>query len=86
MLLLDKVSFVLGIALVILTSAWLASSPHTFYRLYIVLAAVLFGGRFAYYKAHNLHYYMLDLCYLVNLLTAVWLWVFSTSRFSTSDN
>eukprot|EP01025_Chloroclados_australasicus_P042845 TRINITY_DN4557_c0_g1_i11.p1 TRINITY_DN4557_c0_g1~~TRINITY_DN4557_c0_g1_i11.p1 ORF type:complete len:400 (+),score=20.55 TRINITY_DN4557_c0_g1_i11:114-1202(+) len=72
----DKLSFVIGIALVWISAYQLGSEKQSFYKLYIVLSIVLFGARFVSYRMARTHYYMFDMCYFANLGMVIVLWKF----------
>ncbi|KAK9805607.1 hypothetical protein WJX72_007502 [[Myrmecia] bisecta] len=75
-LLRDKVAFVLGTVLATLSAYWLGCSPTTFYRAYTIEAVILFTLRFIIYRAKKWHYYMMDFCYVANVLLLVHIWFY----------
>lgn len=80
-LLRDKLAFVLGTVMAMLSAYWLGWSPTTFYRVYTIEAAVLFTLRWVMYRMKKWHYYMFDFCYVANVLLLVHIWVFPHSAF-----
>ncbi|KAL9543374.1 hypothetical protein PS6_009305 [Mucor atramentarius] len=65
----DKVSFVVGVARL----------PVCIPVYYTVQLCYLITLRFFVYKSKQWHYFFFDLCYYVNLLTLLFLWVFPSS-------
>eukprot|EP00884_Botryococcus_braunii_P011569 jgi/Botrbrau1/20412/Bobra.0006s0068.2 len=78
-LLRDKLAFMLGVVVCMLSAYWLGMSPATFYKLYTYETAVLFGTRFILYRRKRWHYFMFDFCYWANLLLLLHLWYFPSS-------
>ena len=75
-LLRDKITFTLGTLDLLISAYWLGASPKTFYKLYSAKAVVLLALRWVYYRSKKWHYYMFDLCYAVQILILLNVWVF----------
>ncbi|KAG1676541.1 hypothetical protein FOA52_000084 [Chlamydomonas sp. UWO 241] len=58
-LLMDKLSFLLGCTMLWGCAFWLGHAPQSFYKLYTPLAAILIVVRYVTYKKKKLHYYLL---------------------------
>jgi hypothetical protein len=75
----DKVMFVIGMLRLAVESFLLGRFPCQFYLVYTLVGSVLLISRFCYYRWMHWHYFMLDFCYLANLLTLLYLWVWPQS-------
>ncbi|KAI8638953.1 hypothetical protein BD408DRAFT_453371 [Parasitella parasitica] len=75
----DKVSFVVGVGNACITPVIAARLPVWIPIYYIVQLCYLITLRFHVYKSKQWHYFFFDLCYFVNLLTLLSLWVFPSS-------
>jgi hypothetical protein len=75
-LLRDKITFTLGTLDLLISAYWLGASPKSFYKLYSVKAVVLLFIRFFYYRSKRWHYYMFDLCYAVQILIFINVWIY----------
>ncbi|RUS29387.1 hypothetical protein BC938DRAFT_480719 [Jimgerdemannia flammicorona] len=76
----DKVSFVVGVGNACL-SPWMAAKyPEWVPHWYTLQALYLIPLRFFIYKSRSWHYFVYDLCYFVNVLTVLWLYVFPSSQ------
>ncbi|CAF3865740.1 unnamed protein product, partial [Rotaria sp. Silwood1] len=54
--------------------------PHILPTVYTIQALFLITFRFFIYKRKHWHYSVFDLCYFVNLLTLIYLWIFPSSK------
>jgi hypothetical protein len=75
----DKVGFVAGIGNIAITAWWMGKWPQTFYLWYTAKSLLLYGLRFLIYRSKGQHYFLLELCYSVNVLLLTYLWVFPRS-------
>ncbi|CAO0803080.1 unnamed protein product [Mucor circinelloides] len=75
----DKVSFVVGVGNTCITPVIAARLPVWIPIYYTVQLCYLITLRFFVYKSKQWHYFFFDLCYYVNLLTLLFLWVFPSS-------
>jgi len=67
----DKLSFTLGVVIIVL-SEWIAlRMPSAFPHFYFLLMGILLSWRYISYKADKFQYFMLDFCYYVNLSVAL---------------
>ena len=65
----DKVSFILGVVLLITTTYMLGRYPNNFYYYFHVATIVfLVAIRLFNYKKKGWHYYLFDFCYFANFL------------------
>lgn len=70
----DKVSFIFGVVLLIMTTYILGRHPNTlYYYFHMVTVVVLVGIRLVNYKSKGWHYYLFDFCYFANIATLYFL-------------
>lgn len=69
---------------VVVTAYWLGASPHTHYLYYSFKMVLLIGFRAIWYRWHNWHFFMADLCYFCNVMLVlyIWLWYDNKALFS----
>jgi len=72
----DKVTFLVGIALLMITEYILLAEPQWLWLLYLFLLFPLMIHRFLTYHKMNHHYFMLDFCYYMQLWTLIVLFAF----------
>ncbi|CAF1432886.1 unnamed protein product [Rotaria magnacalcarata] len=75
----DKISFSIGVVNACCSPLIVSRWPHLLPLVYTVQALFLIPLRFLSYKRKSWHYSVYDLCYFVNLLTLLYLWVFPSS-------
>lgn len=76
----EKISFIAGVLNIFISGYLIGAYPEYFY--------LWFGGQLAYfmpiryYRYHKIgwHYFLADLCYFVNLLSVLSIWVFPRSK------
>eukprot|EP00698_Gefionella_okellyi_P026294 TRINITY_DN995_c0_g2_i3.p1 TRINITY_DN995_c0_g2~~TRINITY_DN995_c0_g2_i3.p1 ORF type:complete len:437 (+),score=60.16 TRINITY_DN995_c0_g2_i3:209-1519(+) len=71
----DKLSFMLGVSNVFVTPYILGALPQWERVWFTVRALPLLGLRYWTYRQKRMHYFLLDMCYLVNVMCLVYLWV-----------
>ncbi|KAN0024693.1 hypothetical protein ACTFIV_009102 [Dictyostelium citrinum] len=71
--LLDKCAFTLGLIILMISEFVLLKSPQVFYLWYTVLIFPLMAIRFIMYHREKYHYFMLDFCYLCQILLLFYL-------------
>lgn len=63
----DKISFILGVNLLIITTFLLGRFPNSLYYYHHIFTVVLLIGiRLFNYKQKGWHYYLFDFCYFAN--------------------
>ncbi|CAO3650571.1 unnamed protein product [Cunninghamella echinulata] len=72
----DKISFVVGVGNACITPAFTARLPHWIPFFYTIQSLYLLSLRVAVYKYRKWHYFIFDLCYFVNALTLLFVWLF----------
>ncbi|GEM07189.1 hypothetical protein Rt10032_c02g1206 [Rhodotorula toruloides] len=75
----DKISFVCGVMNVLVSSLLLGFEPTWIPAWYSLQMLVYTPYRVYTYKRRLYHYFLFDLCYFVNLLSILYLWVFPGS-------
>ncbi|CAF0786728.1 unnamed protein product [Rotaria sp. Silwood1] len=76
----DKISFSIGVANACFSPLIAGRWPHILPLVYTIQALFLITLRFFIYKRKSWHYFVYDLCYFVNVLTLLYLWVFPSSK------
>jgi hypothetical protein len=77
---LEKFTFVFGVTCLWSGAFVVGKMPDLFPHWYTLLAVILFTVRWFSYKAIQWHYFCFDLCYFLNFLTLLWLWVFPQTK------
>ncbi|KAI8890648.1 hypothetical protein K501DRAFT_281637 [Backusella circina FSU 941] len=76
----DKISFVVGVGNACVGPALALRYPNLIPSFYSVQFIILLILRYAIYRSKRWHYFVFDICYFVNTMTMLFLWVFPTSR------
>lgn len=72
--LVDKLSFIMGVFLLIATTYILGRYPHdVYYTFHILTVVTLVAIRFYNYRSKGWHYYLFDFCYFANTLILLFL-------------
>ena len=75
--LVDKVSFIMGVLLLIFNTYILGRYPHrTYYVFHCLTVVALVAIRFYNYRSKGWHYYLFDFCYFANTLILLYLTIF----------
>ncbi|KAI8885957.1 hypothetical protein K501DRAFT_244912 [Backusella circina FSU 941] len=77
--LLDKISFVVGVSNACVSPVIVSRLPQWIPIFYTVQFFFFITLRYINYKSRQSHYFFFDLCYYVNLLTLLYIWVFPSS-------
>ena len=71
---LDKISFVIGVYLLVATTYLVGRHPHDlYYQYHCAVVSFLVALRFYNYKSKGWHYYLFDFCYYANAIIIVFL-------------
>lgn len=70
-LLRDKISFTVGTLDLFISAYWLGHDPQTFHKLYTVKVVLMLIFRWIYYRATLQHYYLFDMCYALQALLMI---------------
>lgn len=75
----DKISFVTGILIIMVTEAFLFLSPSQLPSLYTMLLVPLLLMRYYLYRKDKMHYFMYDFCYYQQILLLLQIYSFPAS-------
>ncbi|PWY70359.1 hypothetical protein BO94DRAFT_560613 [Aspergillus sclerotioniger CBS 115572] len=76
----EKISFIAGVLNILVSGYLLGGSPEYFYIWFSAQLAYFMPIRFYRYHKRGYHYFLADLCYFVNMLCMLSLWVFPGSK------
>lgn len=76
----EKVAFISAVLNVFLSGYLIGAVPEYFYYWFTVQLAYFMPIRFITYRRKGYHYFLADLCYFVNLLCLLSIWVFPRSK------
>ena len=76
----EKVSFIAGVLNIFISGYLIGAQPARFYWWFSVQLAYFMPIRFWTYHQKGYHYFLADLCYFVNLLTVLSIWVAPRSK------
>ena len=67
----DKLSFTLGVLNICATEYFVIHEPSKYWIWYSIVLPVMLLGRWSHFKSNKMHYFLLDFCYTVILLSLV---------------
>lgn len=76
----EKVSFIAGVFNIFISGYLIGARPDRFHWWYAAQLAYFMPVRFYTYHQRGYHYFLADLCYFVNLLLVLSIWVFPQSK------
>lgn len=76
----EKVSFIAGVLNIFISGYLVGAFPQYFHLWYSAQLAYFYPIRFYTYHKRGYHYFLVDLCYFVNLLLLLSIWVFPQSK------
>ena len=76
----EKVSFIAGVLNVFVSGYLIGALPQWFHVWYSVQLLYFFPIRYYRYHKKGYHFFLFDLCYFVNLLAMLSIWVFPNSK------
>lgn len=76
----EKVSFIAGVLNIFISGYLVGAFPEYFHLWYTAQLCYFYPIRFYTYHKRGYHYFLVDLCYFVNLLLLLVIWVFPQSR------
>ena len=76
----DKISFICGVLNVFISGFIIGRCPEYFHLWYTAQLIYFMPIRFYTYRRRGYHYFLADLCYFVNFLLSLSLWVFPASK------
>ncbi|KAI8997206.1 hypothetical protein BDB01DRAFT_712804 [Pilobolus umbonatus] len=75
----DKVSFAVGVGNACVAPALALRYPYSIPLYYSIQLVILVILRYVIYRSKRWHYFIFDICYFVNTMTMLYLWVFPES-------
>ncbi|TFK74459.1 hypothetical protein BDN72DRAFT_789284 [Pluteus cervinus] len=75
----EKISFFFGVMSLMFTTLMFGVAPQWIHVAYTVQGAWLLPQRAYTYKKRAWHYFLFDLCYYVNILNFIFIWLFPSS-------
>lgn len=76
----EKVSFICGVMNIFISGYLIGAYPEYFHIWYTAQLLYFMPIRYYTYHKRGYHYFLADLCYFVNLLLALSIWAFPTSK------
>ena len=76
----EKFSFIFGVHNILISGYLIGGRPEWFHIWYTLQLLYFMPIRFFTYKRRGLHYFLADLCYFVNFLCMLSIWVFPNSK------
>lgn len=76
----EKYTFAIGLVTIFFIGYVMGHAPEYLHVIYTVLFCFLMPIRAYTYRKKEYHYFLADLCYFVNFLTLLYLWVFPSSE------
>ncbi|KAI0058314.1 hypothetical protein BV25DRAFT_1872036 [Artomyces pyxidatus] len=75
----EKISFFVGVMSLLISALLFGLGPQWIHVTYTVASLILLPYRYYSYKKRAWHYFLFDLCYYVNVLNFIFLWIFPGS-------
>ncbi|KAL2197340.1 hypothetical protein P885DRAFT_59961 [Corynascus similis CBS 632.67] len=76
----EKISFIFGVMNIFISGYLIGGHPEWFHLWYTVQILYFMPIRYYTYHKRGYHYFLADLCYFVNLLLLLSIWIFPSSR------
>ena len=76
----EKVSFIFGVLNIFLSGYLIGGYPDMFHLWYTAQVLYFMPIRFYTYRKNGYHYFLADLCYFVNFLLMLSIWIFPNSK------
>jgi hypothetical protein len=76
----EKISFICGVMNIFISGYMIGGCPQYFHIWYTAQLVYFMPIRFFAYHRRGYHYFLADLCYFVNLLLFLSLWIFPSSK------
>ncbi|KAK3378329.1 hypothetical protein B0H63DRAFT_452126 [Podospora didyma] len=76
----EKISFICGVMNIFVSGYLIGGRPEAFHLWYTAQALYFMPIRFVTYRRSGYHYFLADLCYFVNFLLMLSIWVFPDSK------
>lgn len=78
-----RIWFLSGMLDVILTSFWFGSSPHTFYKIWLLKLSIIMAQRLYVFTRRHMLFFLLSLCYICSIAAMIHVLYFLDSPTST---
>ncbi|RKF60437.1 putative membrane protein [Erysiphe neolycopersici] len=76
----EKISFICGVLNVLISGYLIGASPQVFHIWYTLQLFYFMPIRYYTYQKRGYHYFLADLCYFVNVMCMMAIWVFPNSK------
>lgn len=76
----EKIAFIAGVMNVFISGYLVGGWPHLYHYWYSTQLLYFMPIRWYTYHKRGYHYFLADLCYFVNVLTMLSIWVFPNSK------
>lgn len=76
----EKLTFAIGVLNLFFLGFFMGSRPDWFHIIYTVQSSFLLPIRVYTYRRKEYHYFLADLCYFVNAMCLLFIWVFPNSK------
>ena len=76
----EKVAFIAGVLNIFISGYLIGAHPELFYYWFTIQLAYFMPIRYYTYQKRGYHYFLADLCYFVNALLLLSIWVFPQSK------
>ncbi|GAO16465.1 hypothetical protein UVI_02048240 [Ustilaginoidea virens] len=76
----EKISFICGVMNIFISGYLIGGYPQHFHLWYTAQLVYFMPIRFFTYRSRGYHYFLADLCYFVNVLLTLSIWVFPNSK------
>lgn len=76
----EKVAFIAGVLNIFISGYLVGAHPEYFYLWYTIQLAYFYPIRYYTYHKRGLHYFLADLCYWVNFMLIMSIWIFPSSK------
>ncbi|KAI0016724.1 hypothetical protein F4780DRAFT_664725 [Xylariomycetidae sp. FL0641] len=76
----EKISFICGVMNIFISGYMIGACPEYFHIWYTAQLVYFMPVRYWQYHQRGYHYFLADLCYFVNLLMFLTIWIFPTSK------
>lgn len=76
----EKLSFIAGVLNIFISGYLIGAHPELFYLWFTAQLAYFMPIRYYTYRRRGYHYFLADLCYFVNFLLLLSIWVFPRSK------
>lgn len=76
----EKIAFIAGVLNIFISGYLVGACPQYFYLWYSIQLAYFYPIRYYTYHQRGMHYFLADLCYWVNFMLVMAIWIFPSSK------